>query len=132
MTNEPDEERARELIDYWTPLLLRMCVDTGVIEAFGRQERSAEAVATVTDTHADTLARAIRALASRGVFTECDGGRYRLTDLGRRFLVDEPGSIAGFAFYKTWDLHAWAEAGTRCERVSRRFPCTSARDIGNG
>jgi len=56
------------LVDYWTPLLLRMCVKSGVIAAFGSDARSAEDVAARTDLHGPTLARVLRALASRGIF----------------------------------------------------------------
>jgi O-methyltransferase domain len=122
MTDERAVSRARELIDYWTPLLLRLCVDTGVVEAFGREERSAEDVAAVTGTDADTLARVLRALASRGVFETRDGGRYRLTDVGRIFLVDEPGNIAGFASHKPWELHAWAESAHTLRTGEPSFP----------
>src|SRR5271157_691248 len=110
MTTDPEANRSAELIDFWTPLLLRMCVAAGVIAAFAREERSPEDVAASTNTHPATLARVLRALASRGVFEERGSGHYRLTVLGRRFLPDEPGSIAGLANFKPWELHAWAEA----------------------
>ena len=122
MPDEAEVSRARELVDYWTPLLLRLCVDVGVIEAFGQEERSAEEVAAATGTHADTLARVIRALAGRDVFEACEGGRYRLTGIGRQFLVDEPGNIAGFASHKPWELHAWAEAVHTLRTGEPSFP----------
>jgi len=100
MTRDSEADRSAELIDFYTPLLLRMCVAAGVIAAFAREERSPEDVAVSTNTHPAALARVLRALASRGLFEECGGGRYRLTVLGRRFLPDEPASIAGLANFK--------------------------------
>jgi O-methyltransferase domain len=108
---EDDAARVRELIDYWTPLLLRMCVDAGVIRAFGRSNRSADEVAVETGTHGPTVARVLRALSSRGVFEERDDGTYRLSAVGRRLLPDEPGSLSGLAAFRPSEIHAWAEAG---------------------
>jgi len=101
---------ALDLVDYHTPLLLRLCIDAGVIAAFGRDERSLSDVAAATGTHVGTLERVVRALESRGVFERGEPTRFRLTDIGRRFLPDEPGNLSGFASFRSWELHAWAEA----------------------
>jgi DNA-binding IclR family transcriptional regulator len=81
-----------------------MLVAGGVIEAFGREERTPSDVAAATGNHAGTVARIIRALESRGVFEQIAGGRYRLTAAGRLFLRDEPASLAGLASFKGWEL----------------------------
>jgi SAM-dependent methyltransferase len=98
------------LFDYWTPFIVRLLVEHGVCEAFGRDPRSVDDVAAETDTDADAVRRMIRVLESRGVFERVDGDQFRLTPLGRRLLHDEPGSIAGLANFKPYELHAWAEA----------------------
>lgn len=121
MTGELDQ-RPLELLDFWTPFVLRMCVAEGIIEAFGREDRSPEGVAASTGMHGETVARVVRVLASRGVFQECGDGCYRLSDLGRRFLSDEPGSVAGLAFFRPWELHAWAEAGHTMRTGEPSFP----------
>ena len=121
MTTEPDQ-RPIELIDFWTPFVLRLCVAEGVIAAFGREDRSPEDVAASTGTHGESVARVVRVLASRGVFEDRGDGRYRLTDLGRRFLPDEPGSVTGLAGFKPWELHAWAEAGHTLRTGEPSFP----------
>ena len=109
---EGDREAAAalDLVDYYTPLLLRLCIDAGVVAAFGRDERSLSDVAAATGTHVGTLERVVRALESRGVFERGKPTRFRLTDIGRRFLPDEPGNLSGFASFRSWELHAWAEA----------------------
>ena len=122
MAREPETERALELIDFWTPLLLRMCVASGVVQAFGRDDRTPQDVAADTGTHAGALARIIRALASRGVFEDGGGGRYRLTQVGRRLLADETGNVAGLANFKPWELHAWAEASFTLRTGKPSFP----------
>jgi SAM-dependent methyltransferase len=113
---------ALDLIDYYTPLLLRLCIDEGVIAAFGRDERSLGDVAVATGTHAGTLARVVRALESRGVFERRADSRFRLTDVGRRFLPDEPGSLSGLASFRSWELHAWAEAELTLQTGRPAFP----------
>ncbi len=105
-----ERDQAIELVDYWTPLLVRLMVDGGVMAAFGREARSAAEVAAETSTHGPTVARIARALATRGVFEHEGDDRYRLTPLGRRFLPDEPGNIVGLTPFKPWELHAWAES----------------------
>ncbi|MBA3691288.1 MAG: methyltransferase [Actinobacteria bacterium] len=110
MQPDPERQRAQELADYWTPFLLRMFGETGIFAAFGREARTGAEVAVTTSTDADTLERMLRALVSRGVFERLDDGRHRLTRLGRRYLTDEPGNVAGLANFKPWELHAWADA----------------------
>ncbi len=100
---------AVDLLDYYTPLVVRMFVAAGVFEAFGREPATLAEVADSTRVDRATLSRMVRALASRNMFREEDG-RWELTDLGRRFLRDEPGSVSGLANFKPWELHAWSEA----------------------
>jgi hypothetical protein len=117
-----ERQRAIELVDYWTPFLVRLLVDAGVVAAFGRAERSAADVARQTHTHAPTVARIVRALLSRGVFEPTGDDRYRLTALGRRFLADEPQNVFGLAPFKPWELHAWAESRHTLHTGEAAFP----------
>ena len=122
MSGDTTAREALALIDFWTPLLVRMCVALGVMEAFGRETRSVADVAASTGVNPDALRRVVRALESRGVFDREGDGRVRLTDVGRRFLGDEPGNVAGLANFKPWELHAWAE-GDHCLRTGEpSFP----------
>jgi hypothetical protein len=109
MEHEPTDP-AVDLIDYYTPLVVRMFVAAGIFEAFGREPRSLSDVAASTRVDQATLGRMVRAMASREMFRENDDGRWELTALGRRFLHDEPGSVSGLANFKPWELHAWSEA----------------------
>jgi SAM-dependent methyltransferase len=122
---------ALDLVDYYTPLLLRLCIDAGVIAAFGRDERSPSDVAAATGTHVGTLERVVRALESRGVFERGASARFRLTDIGRRFLPDEPGNLSGFASFRSWELHAWAEATFTLQTGRPAFPHHFGRQYWN-
>ena len=71
--------------------------------------RSAEALAIETGTHAPTLRRLLRALATFEVVTETPDGTFALGPLGER-LVDGPGSARGLVLWwghedsrRTWD-----------------------------
>ena len=49
-------------------------------------------LAVDSETHAPSLNRVMRLLASVGVFEELDGGRFGLTPLGDLLRTDAPGS----------------------------------------
>lgn len=105
------QRRIEDLVDYWTPLLVRACAEHGVFDAFGREERAATDVARELGWDAAVLARVVRALTARDLFERGSDGRYRLTDLGLRLVSTEPGSLAGMAALRPWEVHAWAEVG---------------------
>jgi hypothetical protein len=119
---EDDRTKIADLVDYWTPLLLRVSVEAGVIAAFGTAERSTDEVAKETGTHEPTLVRVLRALASRGVFEVGPGGNYRLSTLGRRLLPGDPRSLVGLAAFRAWEIHAWAEVGHTLRTGEPSFP----------
>ncbi|MDQ1289193.1 MAG: hypothetical protein QG622_2759 [Actinomycetota bacterium] len=100
---------ASTLLDYWTPLLARLCIEEGVFDAYGTTWRRDDDVARALGVNPGVLGRMVRALSSRDVFEENADGDHRLTELGQAFLSAHgfPKGVAGF---KPWDLHAWAEA----------------------
>ncbi len=120
--SHPAGDPAVDLLDYWTPLLLRMIADAGVIAAFGDEERVPREVAAETGVDPEVLARVIRAAAGRGVFEHVEGGGVRLSALGRRLLPGRPGSVAGLANFKPFEIHAWAEAHHSLRTGEPSFP----------
>ena len=104
--SDADVER---LVDYWTPLVVRALAAAGVFASFGDQARDPDDVARETGVHAGTLRRCLRVAATRGVVDDAGDGRVRLTALGRRLVPGRPGSLAGLANLKAFELHAWAE-----------------------
>ncbi len=104
-----DWRRAEDLLDYWTPIMLRAAIEADVLEAFGQTHRNFKDVAAETGTHAPTLSRVLRALAGRGVLRERNDGSYELTSIGQTFLAQHPHSARGMATFKNWEFHAWAE-----------------------
>lgn len=72
--------------------------------------RSALDLASVTGTHAPTLQRFMRTLASFGILAEVDGQKFGLTELGEALKTGAPGSarstliaFGGPAFWRTWE-----------------------------
>jgi hypothetical protein len=115
ITNDAREE-AERLVDYWTPLLVRILGETGVYAAFGEDERDLDAVARACALHPPTLRRVVRALTSRGVFERVAEGRYRLTALGREVAAH------GFVNFKSQEVHAWAELEHSLRTGEAAFP----------
>jgi hypothetical protein len=71
--------------------------------------RTSDELAAATDTHADSLYRLLRALATIGVLHEQPRGRFALTPMGERLRSDVEGSFAGWArfmgrpyFWEAW------------------------------
>lgn len=108
MSSDPDRFAIEQLVDYWTPLLVRVAVETGIVDAFGTEWRTPAEVAATTALDADVVGRVLRALVVRGVFRSDGSGSYELTELGQR-LRSGPQSLAGLAAFRPWEIHAWAE-----------------------
>jgi O-methyltransferase domain/Dimerisation domain len=71
--------------------------------------RSADELASATESNPDGLYRVLRALASVGVFKEEDGKKFTLTPMGDCLRTDSPTPVSGWAMYsgsdyvwKTW------------------------------
>lgn len=93
---------------YFTQGLL-LAVKLGIAEHLAAGPRTADDLARATDTHAPSLRRVLRLLASVGVFEEQEGGAFALTPLGSALREGVPGSarslvllIAGEAVQESW------------------------------
>jgi len=117
-----DDAEVERLVDYWTPLAVRALAARGVFAAIGEGSRDPDDVARETGVDAPTLRRFLRAVASRGVVEDADDGSVRLTPLGRRLVPGRPGSLAGLANLKSFELHAWAEVERALATGEATFP----------
>jgi len=70
-------------------------------------DRSVDELARLTDTHAPSLGRLLRTLASYDVFRVTDDGRYALNDVGATLCRDAPVSVRDLV------LHLGSEANVR-------------------
>jgi hypothetical protein len=72
--------------------------------------RKSEDIAAATDTHADSLYRLLRAVASVDVLEEGDDRTFSLTAIGEGLRSDAPRSLSGWAAYvgRPYYWNAWA------------------------
>jgi hypothetical protein len=96
------------LTGYWTTQCLHVAAKLGIADLLKDGPRSADDLARGTGTHAPSLYRMLRALASVGVFAEDGQGRFALTPLAACLRKDVPGSqwamaiMMGEEHYRTW------------------------------
>jgi hypothetical protein len=103
---------------------LALAASLGLADLLSDGPRDARDLAAATQTHAPSLARVARLLASAGVFAELPDGTFALTPLGEPLRADAPGSvrelvllIAGVALQDCWrDLEYCVRTGEPCFR----------------
>ena len=96
---------------FWVSRALYIAAKLGIADLVQDQARTATELAVATSTHAPSLYRVLRALASVGVFAEDDQGRFALTPLAATLRSDAPGSLRAWATVQLGEDHyqAWGE-----------------------
>src|SRR4030088_3229303 len=79
------------LTGYWMSQAIYVAAKLGIADLVKGGPQTAAALAEATGTHAPSLYRLLRMLASSGVFAEDGEGRFGLTPLAQ-CLLDVPGS----------------------------------------
>jgi hypothetical protein len=100
----------RRLVDgYQVSQAIHVAATLGIADALAEGARASDEIAQATGTHAPTLYRLLRALASVGVLRELDHQRFELTPLGEYLRSDVPGSIADWAAFigRPYHWQAW-------------------------
>jgi len=102
------------VIGHYLSRALHLAAKLGVADLLKDGARRAEELAEATDTHAPSLRRVLRFLASVGVFEEREDGRFALTALGECLRADVPGSsramvllFAGIGIQDSWKDLEW-------------------------
>lgn len=114
MTGDPDQAVAtdiRRLVEgYQVSQALHVAATLGIADLLVGGARASDELAKATGTHATSLYRLMRALASVGVFRELDERRFELTPLGEHLRSDVPESVAGWAAFigRPYYWQAWA------------------------
>ncbi len=104
----PPELMNRMLTGYWSTQCLYVAAKLGLADLLVAGPRSAEDLAKATSTHAPSLYRLLRGLASMGVFAEGTEKKFSLTPLAECLRSDVPGSqrslaiMSGEEHYKAW------------------------------
>ena len=88
----------------WISRILFAAARLGIADHLASGPRSAAELAGPTGTHAPSLHRLMRTLASLGVLTERDAQRFALTSLGEALKSDAPGAARStlIAFGSPW------------------------------
>lgn len=104
----PQEVINRMIGGYWTTQTIYVAAKLGIADLVADGPRTAADLAKATGTHAPSLYRLLRALASVGIFAEDAEGRFGLTPLAECLRSDAPGSqralaiMSGEEHYKAW------------------------------
>ena len=80
----------------------------GIADLLRYGPKDSEELAEATATHAPSLKRMLRALASVGVLAEDEQERFSLTPLGHMLETDRPGSLGDFAILALGEESYWA------------------------
>jgi hypothetical protein len=95
---------------YWVSRLIFVAARLGLADALAEKPLTPEALAGRVGAHADNLYRALRGLASMGIFAELPDGRFRLTPLARVLQSNAKESLRDFALMMIDDYN-WQAVG---------------------
>ncbi len=72
----------------------------GIADMLVAGPKTAEELATASNVHAKSLHRILQTLASEGIFTELEDGRFELSPMAEWLRSDTPGSLRGWAIMR--------------------------------
>ncbi|MDF5709087.1 MAG: methyltransferase [Nostoc sp. S4] len=90
---------------FWVSRAIHAAAKLGIADYLKEQPKTPEELATITGTHAPSLYRLLRALASVSIFAEDDDRRFGLTPLAATLQTDVPGSLRFFAISELGQAH---------------------------
>jgi hypothetical protein len=96
-TAAPAEVMQELVLGAWMSQAITTVADLRVADALAGRPLPINELASNVGADPDALRRLLRALISRGIFAQCDDGRYELTPLADLLRSDAPISIAATA-----------------------------------
>jgi hypothetical protein len=95
----------------WVAQALHAAAKLGIADLLAEGSRSSAELAAATATHAPSLHRLLRALASVGIFAQDGTGRFTLTPLASALRTGVPGSLRAWVIFmgEAWHRQAWSE-----------------------
>jgi hypothetical protein len=111
----------------WVSAIVYGTAKLGLADRLADGPKGADELASLTGTHAPTLYRFMRTLASLGVLNEGEDGRFGLTPLGHALQTGAPGAarstvlaFCGPAFSRSWEhiLYALETGKTGFEQAN--------------
>jgi predicted O-methyltransferase YrrM len=104
----PPAQMMQLITGFWVSCSIYAAARLNLAGYLAEAPMTADQLATATQTHAPSLYRLMRALASVGIFRSNDKGQFELTHLGNTLRADVPGSMRAMALaqlgdhYKAW------------------------------
>ncbi|MCA1694146.1 MAG: acetylserotonin O-methyltransferase, partial [Actinobacteria bacterium] len=104
----PQDQVARMITGYWVSQMVHVAARLRLADHLADGPRTADELAQATGTHARSLYRLLRALASVGIFSEDQDQRFSQTPLSEGLRRDVPGSqwamalMMGEEHYRCW------------------------------
>src|SRR6266540_2711632 len=94
---------------FWVSRAIYVAAKLGLADLVKDSPKTADELAGLTGTHSPSLYRALRALASVGVFADDGQGRFAQTPLSETLRSDTPGSLRAMAIVELGQEHfpAW-------------------------
>ena len=94
---------------FWISRGVYVIAKLGIPDLLKSGPKTAEELAAATKMHAPSLFRILRALASVGVLSSVNGGRFAQTPVSETLVTDAPGSLRWFAVSELGQEHypAW-------------------------
>lgn len=109
LSQQPATEQMLQIISgFWVSRAVCIIAKLGIPDLLKSGPKTAEELALATKTHAPSLFRVLRALASVGVMNSVDGA-FAQTPLTETLVTDAPGSLRWFAVSELGQEHypAW-------------------------
>lgn len=110
--NTPQAQMLQMISGFWASRAIYLAAKLGLADHLQDHPKGAAELAEATATHAPSLYRVLRALASLGLIVEDEDKRFRLTPLGATLQSNVPGSLRAFATSELGEGHyaAWGDA----------------------
>jgi O-methyltransferase domain/Dimerisation domain len=106
----PQDRMAGMITGYWVSQMVHVAARLGLADLLAGGPRTADELAQATGTHARSLYRLLRALASVGVFSEGESQQFTQTPLSECLRRDVPGSQWAMAVMMGDEhYHAWGD-----------------------
>lgn len=102
----PPAQLMNFIVGKWISKPIYVAAELGIADLLARGPISIEVLAQKSGSHAPSLYRMMRALASVGIFFETEGKRFELTPMAEYLKAGEMRSIA-LLFNADWSDNAW-------------------------
>ncbi len=102
----PPAQLMNFIVGKWISKPIYAAAELGIADMLAKGPKSIEELAQITHSHAPSLYRMMRALASVGIFHEIDGKKFELTPIAEYLQTGAMRSIA-ILFNSDWSDRAW-------------------------